>query len=171
MEELIQICRSLREEGKTLQSLKKLREAKLSYPNESKLLWELHLTYEVMSLHQKSEDELNNIMSLGKEVAKDHWEIAKLKLTEQPAMGTSKKQQNFVFGTILESAPDIQSTGETVLVDIEIKSQLKTKPDAKDITLIIDFYDLVDDLKIQTTLSDQPEATWKTVDRLESWQL
>ena len=96
MEELIQICRSLREEGKTLQSLKKLREAKLSYPNESKLLWELHLTYEVMSLHQKSEDELNKIMSLGKEVAKDHWEIAKLKLTEQPAMGTSKKQQNFV---------------------------------------------------------------------------
>ena len=93
LEELIQICRSLREEGKTLQSLKKLREAKLSYPNESKLLWELHLTYEVMSLHQKSEDELNNIMSLGKEVAKDHWEIAKLKLTEQPAMGTSKNNR------------------------------------------------------------------------------
>ena len=101
-------------------------------------------------------------MSLGKEVAKDHWEIAKLKLTEQQNINTSKKQQNFVFGTIIESAPDIQSTGETVLVDIEIKSQLKTKPDAKDITLIIDFYDLVDDLKIQTTLSDQPQATWKT---------
>ena len=97
LEELIQICRSLREEGKTLQSLKKLREAKLSYPNESKLLWELHLTYEVMSLHQKSDDELNKIMSLGKEVAKDHWEIAKLKLTEQPAKGTSKKQQNFLI--------------------------------------------------------------------------
>ena len=162
LEELIQICRSLREEGKTLQSLKKLREAKLSYPDASKLLWELHLTYEVMSLHQKSEDELKKIISLGKEVAKDHWEIAKLKLTEQPVVSNSKKEQNFVFGTILESAPDIQSTGETVLVDIEIKSQLKTKPDAKDITLIIDFYDLVDDSKIQTTLSDQPEATWKT---------
>ena len=160
LEELIQICRSLREEGKTLQSLKKLREAKLSYPNESKLLWELHLTYEDV-IAPKSEDELNNIMSLGKEVAKDHWEIAK-KLTEQPAKGTSKNNRTLFLEQSLNQHQTFNPLRNR-LVDIEIKSQLKTKPDAKDITLIMDFYDLVDDLKIQTTLSDQPEATWKTL--------
>ena len=157
------MCKSLREEGKTLQSLKKLRDAKLLFPNKPRLLWELHLTYEVMALHQKSQDELNNIIGIGKELGKDYWEIAKLKLTKPQNINTSERKQNFIFGTIIESKPENQKTGEIVIINMEIKSQLKIKPNVKDVSLIIDFYDIVDDVKIQTTLSDQPQATWKTM--------
>ena len=163
LEEIIEVCKSLREEGKTLQSLKKLRDAKLLFPNKPRLLWELHLTYEVMALHQKSQNELNNIIGIGKELGKDYWEIAKLKLTKNQNINTSERKQNFIFGTIIESKPENQKTGEIVIINMEIKSQLKIKPNVKDVSLIIDFYDIVDDVKIQTTFSDQPQATWKTM--------
>ena len=162
LEEIIEVCKSLREEGNTFESLKKLRDTKLVFSNQPRLLWELHLTYEVMALHQKSINELNNIISMGKEVGKDYWEIAKLKLTENQNINTSERKQNFNFGTIVESKPENQKTGEIVIIEMEIKSQLKIKPNVKDVSLIIDFYDIVDDIKIQTTFSDQPQATWKT---------
>ena len=110
-----------------------------------------------------SQDELNNIIGMGKELGKDYWEIAKLKLTKTQNINTSERKQNFIFGTIIESKPENQKTGEIVIINMEIKSQLKIKPNVKDVSLIIDFYDIVDDVKIQTTLSDHPQATWKTM--------
>jgi len=160
--EIIEIGRTLREKGKTLESLKTFREATTLFPNKLILMWELHLTYEAMSLHEKSRNELNNILAIGKSERGEYWEMAKLKVMVDAGSKIQKIGQRLLFGQVIESSPINQEKGETVLIKMEIVSKLKDPIDVKDITLILEFYDIVNDSEVQSTLSDQPSATWKT---------
>ena len=160
--EVIEIGRTLRENGKTLESLKAFREAKTLFPNKLILMWELHLTYEVMSLHEKSRNELNNILAIGKGERGEYWEMAKLKVMVDGGRKIQKIGQRLLFEQVIESSPINQEKGETILIKMEIISKLKDSIDVKDITLILEFYDIVNDSEVQPTLSDQPSATWKT---------
>ena len=160
--EIIETGKALRDKGKTLESLKTFREATFLFPKKSILIWELHLTYELMSLHEKSRGELDKIISMGKAEGGEYWEMSKLKMLEDGVDEKEKSRQKFLFGKVIESIPRNQKNEQTVFIKMEIKSTLDGAIDVKDVTLIVDFYDIVNGSDIQPTSSEQPSPNWKT---------
>ena len=160
--EIVEIGKALRDKGKTLESLKTFREATFLFPKKSILIWELHLTYELMSLSEKSRGELDKIIAIGKAEGGEYWEMSKLKMLEDEVDGKEKSGQKFLFGKVIESIPKNQKNEQTVFIKMEITSKLDDPINVKDVTIVVDFYDIVDDSEIQPTSSDQPIANWKT---------
>ena len=160
--EKIEIGVALRKKGETLESLRKLREAKEIAPQNPRIMWELYLTYESMALEKKAADELTKIINLGEDKGGEYYQIIKLKTGPSIESGTGKKSARFMFGSMLTDTGSQVREGESVNVAMEIISTINEPIDPKDISLVVDFYDLVNGKKIERTLADPPSATWIT---------
>ncbi|MEE2808815.1 MAG: hypothetical protein VYB73_05835 [Verrucomicrobiota bacterium] len=160
--EIIEIGSALRKKGETLESLRKLREAKKNAPQNPRIMWELYLTYESMSLQQKAGDELKNIMDLGEDKGGEYYQIIKLKTDPNSGSGKKNKSARFLFGSMLTDTGPQGEGGESVNVRMEIVSTINEPIDTKDISLVVDFYDLVNGNKVERTRADPPSATWIT---------
>jgi tetratricopeptide (TPR) repeat protein len=160
--EIIEIGVALRKKGETLESLKKLRKAKEISPQNPRAMWELHLTYVSMSLQQKAENELTKIMDLGEDRGGEYYQIIKLKKNSDDGSETKKKSAGFTFGLMRANTKPQEIKGESVNVKMEIISSINEPIDPKDISLVVDFYDLVNGSKVERTRADPPSATWIT---------
>lgn len=160
--EIIEIGSALRKKGETLESLKKLRKAEEDSPQNPRVMWELYLTYESMSLKQKAEDELTKIMELGEDRGGEYYQIIKLKKDSDGGSETRKKSVGFLFGSVRANAKPREVKGESVEIKMEIISNINEPVEPKDISLVVDFYDLVNGIKIERTRADPPSATWTT---------
>ncbi len=160
--EIIEIGVALRKKGETLKSLRKLREAKEISPQNPRVMWELYLTYESMSLLQKAENELTKIMNLGEDRGGEYYQIIKLKKSSDGRSDKKKDSTIFSFGSMRTSTKSQKEKGESVNVKMEIIYSINEPIDPKDISLVVDFYDLVNGRKVEKTRADPPSATWIT---------
>jgi|TARA_B110000014_G_C20126584_1_gene600789 hypothetical protein len=160
--EIIEIGVALRKKGETLESLRKLRIAKEISPQNPRVMWELYLTYKSMSLQQKSANELTKIMDLGEDRGGEYYQIIQLKKSSDSESETKKKSARFSFGSMRADTKPQKGKGESVDVKMEIISGINEPIDPKDISLVVDFYDLVNGSKIERTRADPPSATWIT---------
>jgi len=160
--EIIEIGVALRKKGETLESLRKLRKAKEISPQNPRVMWELSLTYKSMSLQQKAENELTKIMDLGESRGGEYYQIIKLKKNSDRESEKKKDLTIFSFGSMRTSINIQKEKGESVNVKMEIISGINEPIDPKDISLVVDFYDLVNGSKIEKTRADTPSATWIT---------
>jgi len=160
--EIIEIGVALRKKGETLESLRKLRKAKEIAPQNPRVMWELYLTYESMSLQQKAKDELSKIVDLGEDRGGEYYQIIKLKTDINSESETRKKDSIFAFGSMRTDAKNQEGESESVNVKMEIISSTNELINPKDISLVVDFYDLVNDNKVERTRADPPSATWIT---------
>ena len=160
--EIIEIGVALRKKGETLESLRKLRKAKEISPQNPRVMWELSLTYKSMSLQQKAENELTKIMDLGEGRGGEYYQIIKLKKNSDRETEKRKDLTIFSFGSMRTGINTQKEKGESVNVKMEIISGINEPIDPKDISLVVDFYDLVNGSKIEKTRADPPSATWIT---------
>ena len=160
--EIIEIGVALRKKGETLESLRKLREAKEIAPQNPRIMWELYLTYESMALEQKAADELKKIINLGEDNGGEYYQIIKLKTGPDIESGIRKKSARFMFGSMRTDTGSQAPGGESVNVTMEIISTINEPINPKDISLVVDFYDLVNGNKIERTRADPPSAIWIT---------
>jgi hypothetical protein len=158
--ELVEVAVALKKDGDTAGALKKLRDANARLPDQPRILWELAELYSAMSLSDKADTELVKLCELGAAVGGEYFELANLKLGIGATPGTHYSP-DFSFGKTLVSRP-AGNDGERVIVRLSIHSLLEGKATPSDISLVMEFYDLVDNAHIEETRSNAPVSRWPT---------
>ena len=160
--ELIEVARALRRDGDTAGALNKLREADRHMPASPRILWELNITYKAMALEEKAQEKLTRLVELGPEKGGEYYQIAKLSVDADTPGQTAWEAYDFSYGRIVTSTQPDDGNGERVLVRMAIHSRLEYAVAPEDIAILIEFYDLVDDAKVEKTRSNTPTSHWPT---------
>ena len=175
LSEVLQQARTFRDRGDMSNALARFREAYGLDPRNPEAIAEIAVTFEKMSLPDKAAEHWKRVYDMG-ESAGVYFSAAQAKMreavmatrvgVEQPADsnvqsgGGTAASATFGIGAIESEDLNDPKSARHLVLRVPVEQRIKTKVSVKELTVVVLFYDLLDDkpLKTNATVSSK----WST---------
>ena len=158
--EMVEAARAVRKLGDMQVALESLRAADLREPNHPEILSETALTYEAMSLMEKSEAVWRSVIALGEAGGGGYYRLAQAKLESRAATSKSPDRNAVTLGAC-QIIPDKTVTkGQRLALRVPIISAPGVDIDPSQMDIHVYFYDKVGTDRIEPTRADPPTPIW-----------
>jgi len=155
----------LRVAGNTQRALQNLREAEQVLPEHPRVLGEIAATYESMGLGERAGSYWQRVLELGRAAAGGYYGIAEARVRGEPILapgnGADDIEGGMVpllkIGEVAVEEGETGPEGQTVALRIVIDGDQARAPQGENLALVVFFYDLVDEVRIEASTADTSE--------------
>lgn len=151
-----------REEGDTLNSIARLRDALQLQKDHPRILYELGVTYSQMQLQEKSAGIFSQIIDIGEKKAGDYYSLASIQLGQKATSATSpdRPPTNFTLGEIVESKSELDY--ETT-IKIPIYRNTSSQISSENLDVYLFYFDQQADGRVIRNDPQTSDISWLTL--------